>query len=95
MHDQATHPETPLSWTTVLNPARFFSLKRKSPVTPPQVEKIMGDDIAEDLSSGKKDEERTENEQRPEHLDPKEYLYARRKLKKAVLEHYRQAFTFP
>ncbi|KAJ7906259.1 EXS family-domain-containing protein [Mycena leptocephala] len=48
------------------------------------------DSIAVDVSSGlKTDDDRIETGPCPDHLDPKEYQHARRKLKKAVLEHYR------
>ncbi|KAF7360315.1 Signal transduction protein [Mycena venus] len=51
---------------------------------------IPEDTITADMPSGlKRDEDRIESGPMPDHLDPKAYLAARRKLKKAVLEHYR------
>ncbi|KAJ7683001.1 SPX domain-containing protein [Mycena rosella] len=92
----AAHPDTSFSWTAVLNPSRFFRQKALAP-TPPRIERIESapeplkeDAIAiDDVSSGLKKERRAENGRWQERLNPKEYLNARRKLKKAVLEHYR------
>ncbi|KAJ7740036.1 SPX domain-containing protein [Mycena maculata] len=88
----ATHPEHSFSWTTSFHPRTIFSslidLRQKLRTGPADTEntdipRISVDDVS------KKDEERMENERWHEHLDPKAYLSSRRKLKKAVLEHYR------
>jgi hypothetical protein len=92
-HYQAAHPETSRRWTTVLNPASFFSFRRRLPFSVTHMEtsaEAPVDSIAVDVSSGlKTDDDRIETGPCPDHLDPKEYQHARRKLKKAVLEHYR------
>ncbi|KAJ7100199.1 SPX domain-containing protein [Mycena belliarum] len=93
----AVHPKASFSWTDILYPTTLlrFGLKLLSP-TQKQSETEAAEipkgetDKIDDVSSGlKKDDERTVNAAWQEHLDPKAYLNARRKLKKAVLEHYR------
>jgi hypothetical protein len=53
-------------------------------------DEILGDSITVDLEASglKRDEDQLELPM-VDHLDPKEYMAARHKLKKAVLEHYR------
>ncbi|KAJ7158187.1 EXS family protein/ERD1/XPR1/SYG1 family protein [Mycena crocata] len=95
----ATHPETSVSWATVLNPARVLnSVHRRLPFGSHRRQIVAetswhGEAIAitiQDESGLKRDDEQRDGTGRVhEPLDPKEYLHARRKLKKAVLEHYR------
>ncbi|KAJ7666140.1 SPX domain-containing protein [Mycena polygramma] len=86
----AAHPTTPLPWRALLNPTRFIGYSRKLPIRTTHMENTGGipfEGPVDTPSAVKKEEDKIAPF--PEHLDPKAYLYARRKLKKAVLEHYR------
>ncbi|KAJ7512758.1 SPX domain-containing protein [Mycena galericulata] len=95
----AAQPEYYFSWTTIFNPRMISnSFRRRSTSAAPaytenatDIPRISVEEVSSRLKKDeeRKDEERMENERWHEHLDPKAYLNSRRKIKKAVLEHYR------
>ncbi|KAJ7778281.1 SPX domain-containing protein [Mycena metata] len=87
----AAHPET--LGPHIFNATQILGFLRRLPFVgaeKPAVECVQVESETIDVPSGHKmDEKQAETGRGQEHLDPKAYLYARRKLKKAVLEHYR------
>ncbi|KAJ7185647.1 SPX domain-containing protein [Mycena filopes] len=84
-----TEPSAPWSWS----PAGILGFIRRLPAFIRGTEQSAADNVPA-ASVGVdapsiKNEEQTGTERGQDHLDPKAYAYARRKLKKAVLEHYR------
>ncbi|KAJ7269845.1 SPX domain-containing protein [Mycena rebaudengoi] len=95
LFDANHRPEASLSWTARLNAAWTFGRQSRS-VARTEVPAIVLEEPTstalpvEGLFSGNtKTEETRDHGQGSRRLNPKEYLAARRKLKRAVLEHYR------
>ncbi|KAJ6487885.1 SPX domain-containing protein [Mycena sanguinolenta] len=89
----AAHPAISRSWTAFFK-SFIPPFRRKLPFRATHMEdsgEIPEESIAVDVEAAglKKDKDHIEITPMPDHLDPKAYLAARRKLKKAVLEHYR------
>ncbi|KAJ6627863.1 SPX domain-containing protein [Mycena sp. CBHHK59/15] len=90
----AIHQEASVSWSAVLSPTRILRLGCRESPRPENTSAEMDAPISRTAafgngSSDRKEQERLGNGRDQVQLDPKQYLTARRKLKKAVLEHYR------